>query len=236
MKFILLFLLSLPAFAFASTTLVLIGGGKRPPEALRVLIEAKKSGPILVLPWGTGSPQESFETIKQELQAIASVEVQCLCAESVDLALLKSAGAFYFPGGDQNKIMAKIFKHGLKPVIQEMCKAGVPVAGTSAGTAIQSDPMLTGVEAETAEGLGLLPYYIIDQHFLVRRRENRLVYALDMNPTLNGVGVDEDMSVVVRDGSNFTALGPSMVMIYLRIGSRMKRVELSDGMVFNSYE
>ncbi|MFN9115567.1 MAG: cyanophycinase, partial [Bacteroidota bacterium] len=192
MKMLLLLQLSLPAYA--STTIVLIGGGKRPVEALKVLLDAKKAGPVVVLPWGTGAPLESFANIKKELQDIAPVQVECLCDETTDLTLMKNAGALYFPGGDQNKIMKRILSENLKPQITEMYQSGIPVGGTSAGTAIQTDPMLTGVESETAEGLGLLPYYIVDQHYLVRRRENRLVYALDMNPTLSGVGVDEDMS------------------------------------------
>ena len=49
------------------------------------------------------------------------------------------------------------------------------IGGTSAGAAIQSRTMIAGGQAEPLMGVGfdLLPWTIIDQHFLARERQAR---------------------------------------------------------------
>ena len=87
---------------------------------------------------------------------------------------------------------------------------GAVVGGTSAGAAVMSTPMITGDErlpggdrppakdssdafmtiardnVVTVEGFGLLPGAIVDQHFVRRRRNNRLLSLVLENPTLVG--------------------------------------------------
>jgi cyanophycinase len=62
------------------------------------------------------------------------------------------------------------------------------------------------------EGLGLVPF-LVDQHFLKRQRQNRLMSALIDHPEFKGVGVDEDNAVRFEDG-NLEAYGESPAMIY----------------------
>ena len=64
----------------------------------------------------------------------------------------------------------------------------------------------------TRDGLGLWPDAIIDQHFLQRQRNNRLVSAVLDRPALVGVGIDESTAVVVR-GSRFEVIGRSSVIV-----------------------
>ena len=52
-----------------------------------------------------------------------------------------------------------------------------------------------------AKGLGLWPEVIVDQHFLKRQRDNRLISAVIDHPTLVGVGIDESTAVIVHGGS-----------------------------------
>lgn len=226
-KWLLLFL-SLNTYA---TTLVLIGGGHRPESALKHFVSQTKTGPIYVLPWGTEAPIASFEAIKMELNSLGILNIECFCDDawtSQDLAKILNAGGIYFPGGDQNKIMDRLQKNQLIPVIQNLFKNNIPVAGTSAGTAIQTNPMLTGNDSDTTLGLGLLPNFIVDQHFIVRQREARLLLALEAFPLFNGIGVDENMSVVVTDSKQFKALGPSEVRLYIRRGIILETHSLRD--------
>ena len=123
--------------------------------------------------------------------------------------------------------MKRILKTNTKAVIQTLYQNGVPVAGTSAGTAIQTGPMLTGNGFETSEGLGLLKNFIVDQHFLVRNRECRLLGALEAFPLLNGIGIDESMSAIIENSTQITALGPSLVTLYLRKSNHFKKIQLS---------
>ncbi len=44
---------------------------------------------------------------------------------------------------------------------------------------------------EFGEGLGLITSAILDQHFIVRSRYNRLLSAIAAYPRLYGIGIDE---------------------------------------------
>lgn len=207
-----------------STTLVLVGGGDRPAGAIEAFVSATHQKPILVLPWGSTIPDEYFESIKTELLAHHSGEViyirpphlATLDREAL-VAQMKNAGGIWFPGGDQTKIMAFLREYRLVSVIQNLFAAGrIAVGGSSAGTAIQSARMMTGKGSQTAKGLGLLKGYIVDQHFFLRNREARLLGALaiENDPTLKGMGVDENMSIIIRNGTELQAIGPTQVGIY----------------------
>jgi cyanophycinase len=51
--------------------------------------------------------------------------------------------------------------------------------------------------AQMAAGLGVLPGVIVDQHFQQRNRLGRLLAIIAQNPSLLGIGVDEDTAGVV---------------------------------------
>jgi cyanophycinase len=105
---------------------------------------------------------------------------------------------------------------------------GATVAGTSAGAALMCRQMITGNELsdtnyhetfrklhsdniEFKEGLGLIDSVIIDQHFLVRSRYNRLLSALEKFPSYPCIGIDEATAVIVR-GNMVTVTGESQVI------------------------
>src|SRR5258705_12061869 len=64
--------------------------------------------------------------------------------------------------------------------------------------------------AALAAGLGVLPSVIVDQHFQQRNRLGRLLSVIAQNPSLLGLGVDEDTAGVV---------GPDHVMEVIGRGS-----------------
>ena len=64
--------------------------------------------------------------------------------------------------------------------------------------------------AQIAAGLGVLPGVIVDQHFQQRNRLGRLLSLIAQNPSLLGLGVDEDTAGVV---------GPDHVMEVIGRGS-----------------
>ena len=63
-----------------------------------------------------------------------------------------------------------------------------------------------------APGLGLLPNFIIDQHFAERGRIGRLIGAVSQNPRVLGIGIDEDTAIVVR-GHQFKVIGSGAVFL-----------------------
>ena len=97
----------------------------------------------------------------------------------------------------------------------ERFRHGAVVAGTSAGASAMSSHMIafgaSGATpkhrmAQIAAGLGMLPGVIVDQHFQQRNRLGRLLSLIAQNPSLLGLGVDEDTAGVVgpdrRDGGH----------------------------------
>lgn len=214
----------------AQQKLVAIGGGRRPPAAIKQFINwagAEKSK-ILIVTWASGVPQESFDGIKKDFAAyqIAAFENAPFAPLTNQtrrefLAQLKNATAVFFTGGDQNRIMDVLKDEELYAALVERYAAGVVFGGTSAGTAAMTTPMMTGeanlkiidgAKVGTRKGLGLLPNTVLDQHFIVRQRENRLFGLILRNPTLLGIGIDEDMALLVEDNRRAEVVGETQIM------------------------
>jgi cyanophycinase len=66
----------------------------------------------------------------------------------------------------------------------------------------------------TARGFALLPGAIVDQHFVRRRRNNRLLSLVLENPGLVGVGIDESTAIEVGPDGIWRVLGESVAVIY----------------------
>ncbi len=157
------------------------------------------------------------------------------CLTQID----KAAGIF-FTGGDQNVLMAALDNTQAINNIRKRYADGALIAGTSAGAAIMSEVMITGEENRpavasridpetqqqmepfasigpgrvvTSKGLGLLKTFVVDQHFLVRKRQNRLMSVVLEHPELIGVGIDESTAILVRPNQSLEVIGESVVTI-----------------------
>lgn len=140
---------------------------------------------------------------------------------------LRKSKIIFISGGDQNVMMNWIKGSEVKKTIQEAYKNGALIGGTSAGASIMSEHMITGNglidtvyestfskiwkgNLELAEGLGLLDSVIIDQHFIVRSRYNRLFSAIMENPDFQCIGINEATAILV-DGDSAKVIGESQV-------------------------
>jgi cyanophycinase len=65
----------------------------------------------------------------------------------------------------------------------------------------------------TAQGLGFLASVIVDQHFIRRKRHNRLLSLVLENPALLGIGIDESTAIIVEPDSTFRVIGDRSVMV-----------------------
>jgi cyanophycinase len=65
----------------------------------------------------------------------------------------------------------------------------------------------------TAEGLGLITGVIVDQHFIARARNNRLLTAVMEFPDHIGIGIDESTALII-EGNQARVVGESQVLIY----------------------
>lgn len=235
-------LVLIASYSFAGTNLLLVGGGKRPPEAMKefVKIAGNDNAQILIFPWASESI-ESAEIIKSEFAQHAKATISIIPHElnSADVKKLLSqiltCSGIFFTGGDQNTLMNFIKKYDLRPLLRKRFEAGVIFGGTSAGTAIMSNPMLSGAgdlsvidgsQIELTEGLGLLPSnVIVDQHFIVRQRFNRLAGVIFQIENTIGIGVDENTAFLIQNNLG-RVIGPTQVLIFEKSDSQKLLISL----------
>ena len=138
------------------------------------------------------------------------------------VAAASKARGIWFGGGDQVLITNALLGTPVGDAIAASYARGAVVGGTSAGTACQSRKMITGEGyftvirsgvVEVKEGLGFIPGVVVDQHFVARKRLNRLLSVILENPDHLGVGVDEDTAAWVRPDGTMQVLGKSCVVI-----------------------
>ena len=71
--------------------------------------------------------------------------------------------------------------------------------------------------------MGFFQGVIVDQHFVARRRQNRLLSVILEHPDLVGVGVDEETAVWVRPDGSFEVLGRGTVTVVDATGATVVR-------------
>jgi cyanophycinase len=156
--------------------------------------------------------------------------------------LLDGVTGIWFGGGDQVRLANVLRGTAALRAIRDRFDAGAVVGGTSAGAAVLSTPMITGDERRpggtrppgdstdhwltidrndviTADGFGFVTNVIIDQHFLRRKRHNRLISLVLESPQRLGVGIDESTALVITPDGLWHVLGASVAMIYDARGS-----------------
>ncbi len=231
----LLFAIFFSFFTRAESKLLLVGGGNRPVDAMRSFAEKSGNGQILIIPWASASI-ESAESIRNEITPFTKARIEIVPHQLSSADVIKlhqqiiGATGIFFTGGDQNTLMKFIRDYKVYDLLKKRYQEGMMFGGTSAGTAIMSDPMLTGLadlsvidgsKVELAQGLGLLPQGIIaDQHFIVRGRFNRLAGLIQDKKGKLGIGVDENTALMIS-GSEARVIGPSQVLFF-KINSSQK--------------
>ncbi len=213
--------------------LLMIGGADRSPVAMQRFVSwaGGSNARILVVPYASTVPDEYAGQVAAELSKLSPAGIET--AVSTDTLETRGASAFFdqlsrntavfFTGGDQTRLMGILKRYGLVETLRARYRAGMPFAGTSAGTAVMSDPMITGdgnfdvidgAQVATAEGLGLLQGpYLVDQHFIKRSRENRLFGLVLKDHALLGIGIDESSALAVDDERDAEVLDAGDVMI-----------------------
>lgn len=216
-------------------SLFIIGGGDRSDALVKTLVitaDLKPTDYIVILPMATSIPEESVEFISRQLlqhceNTIASFNFTKAEANEKQswIDSVQHARLIYITGGDQNKFMEVVKGTKLYGALHKAYAQGATISGTSAGAAVMSAIMFTGAEknggsfkevrknnAETAEGMGYLTNAIIDQHFIVRSRYNRLLSVLADHPDKMLIGIDEATAIIVK-GKKATVTGDSQVVV-----------------------
>lgn len=187
---------------------------------------------------GQSSGQEKADQLNGLGAKAVNVYVDRRQADTDSVAsLLSDATGIWFGGGLQTRLADVLVGTRTAQAIHARYRAGAVVGGTSAGAAIVSTPMITGDErrrggdrypsdsslifitidrnnVETATGLGLVTNAIIDQHFVRRKRHNRLISLLLEGPVRLGAGIDESTALVIEPTGTWRVSGASSVVIY----------------------
>lgn len=220
--------------------LFIIGGGEREASLMKRYVELANrfgTGKIVIFTMASGVPQEVGPELVAEFQSLGSKHVvahQLSRDEAVkpdSEAILEGVGGIFFSGGVQSRLTDALLETPIHRKMLDLYEKGCIIGGTSAGAAVMSEIMITGDEKRTqkedelweaiwsdnivwARGFGFVKNAIFDQHFLVRRRQNRLISLVIENPGLVGVGIDESTAVLVRPDGRWEILGENQVIVY----------------------
>ena len=135
---------------------------------------------------------------------------------------VRQATGIFMTGGNQLRLSSTIGGTALAQAVVKRHEEGAVVAGTSAGASAMSTHMVAfGASGATpkqrmvhmAAGLGVLPGVIVDQHFEQRNRLGRLLAIIAQNPSLLGIGVDEDTAGVVGPDRVMEVIGRRSITI-----------------------
>jgi cyanophycinase len=219
--------------------LVIIGGGDKPTYILQKIVDLAggTNSKIIVIPNASSEPLESALYNVEEFITLGCSNVDYIMFNREDadkdslVNKLSGATGIYFGGGDQAFLTRDLLGTKLLDAIKNIYKNGGVISGTSAGAAVMSEVMITGNElknkdstytfitiergnVENIEGFGFINSAIIDQHFIKRKRLNRLISMVLEYPNLIGIGIDEETSIIVNPDSTFNVLGENQVMIF----------------------
>ena len=227
--------------------LFIIGGGSVTSAMIdKMIFDTKidKEGYGVILPMSSEEPDSAildFRTLFSErgcnsMYGLNFRKGEAFPASRIDS--IRNARLVFMSGGDQSRFMDIIKGTQIKEAIHEVYEKGGLIGGYSAGAALMSKKMITGnelkcpdnptsfdkIEAgniEIIEGVGMLEKVIIDQHFIKRKRLNRLISACIENPEQICVGIDESTAILVERGKA-TVYGLNQVVVLHNSSSEVK--------------
>ena len=228
--------------------LILMGGADTAVAGAKKFVELAggPDAPLVVFPTASEEPEKSGREYSEMLRdqggsrnvAVVDVRKREDALRPDYVAMVERAKGIFFGGGDQVRIMDALLGTPVGDAIVRAHERGIVVGGSSAGTACQSEVMITGegdftvVRAgavETKRGWGFFRGVVVDQHFIIRQRLDRLFSVILEHPDLVGVGVDEDTTIWVRPDNTFEVLGPASVMVIDPASAAVARMKPAAG-------
>jgi cyanophycinase len=217
--------------------LFIIGGGERAQEMKKFIdLAGGYDSRIVFIPMASSEPlpYAAEEVDKMKKLGCKNVDFILCDRKGADLdsnvAKLNNTMGVFFLGGDQSLLTAAVSGSKLFEKIKSIYNSGGVLGGTSAGAAVMSEVMITGDElinkdttnifqtiqkgnVKTTQGFGFVTKAIIDQHFVVRKRLNRLISVVLEHPKLLGVGIDESTGIIVKPDNTFEVFGGRTVVV-----------------------
>jgi cyanophycinase len=206
-------------------TLVICGGGDVSDDVMLQFVEAAGGDDARIVVITTASATADSDEIEADedlefFRKLTLARLTVLHTRSRETANdpefvrpLSDATGIWFIGGTQTWLANSYLGTATEQKIHDVLRRGGVVGGISAGAAVMSSVMICAGETvpEMARGFDLLPGTIVDQHFLSRNRQQRLMGALAAHPGMIGLGIDEGAAVVVH-GRRLKVVGNSEVV------------------------
>jgi len=214
--------------------LMIIGGAEDKTGECKILNEfAALSGlteaRLVIITSATENPIEAGNQYKSIFTRLGISHIDILNINSRDDAnnsdnakFTSEATGIFFTGGDQLRITSILGGTKVFDALHSAFNNGTVIAGTSAGASVMSGTMVVDgnnneparkCTLKMAPGLGLLDSVLIDQHFDQRGRIGRLLCGVAENPSILGVGIDEDTAIRIFPDNHFAVLGSNSVTV-----------------------
>lgn len=207
-------------------TLFICGGGDTPDQVMNRFVQVAGGANARIVVITTASRTADSDEVEEQLEYWRNLPVAHLnvlhtrsreTADNVEFGRpLTTATGVWFIGGSQASLADTYVGTATEQLIHGVLKRGGVVGGESAGAAIMSPVMIRrgNPYPEVGPGFGFLPGTVIDQHFIVRNRQDRLLNVLADNPSLVGFGIDEGAALIVQ-GRKLSVVGDSEVVACL---------------------
>jgi cyanophycinase len=207
-----------------------IGGSAKEAVLKEVVRTSQKSEPVITLIASASSlsNKEILEDYRPLFNKVSKNQLLILHPNSADecndtnmIDTIKRSDVIFFTGGDQQKLVEILADTDLLKAIIEQNKNGAVLAGTSAGAAAFSNPMINGGQPKngsvkgsiyTHKGFGVLEDTIIDTHFSQRVRLPRLFNLVAQHPKNIGIGLDENTALMIDSSNVVEAIGEGVVI------------------------
>ncbi len=195
--------------------LVLIGGAEKRTGRkglLRKIVSMSRAERIALVPTASKYPREVAANYRAAFGDLGVKKIHILDIRSrrdadraANLERLEESEVIFFSGGDQVRLVDTLKATAFIDVVHRKFSEGAMIAGTSAGAAAASDPMIYDGQdrgllkgrVRSAPGFGFLKGITVDTHFTVRNRIPRLVQFLVSGHSRRGIGLSENTALFV---------------------------------------
>lgn len=198
--------------------LIVHGGGTTGKDATGMFLKrvGSFSAPLVVLGQVSEAPIDKGQRSADWLKENGAGNVYVARVTETDnsfldelVTKLESASGYWIPGGDQNRFMKIFARTPVIELLRRIIARGGSGGGSSAGASLCGEWMPTGsngvrpTEDEdrtklirdsvgSAPGVGVLPGFLVDTHFLARERTQRSVDIALSRPQCCVLGVEQD--------------------------------------------
>lgn len=211
--------------------LVLIGGAedrKGEKIVLQKLVNLNNAKNVAVIPTATSYPKAcgedyyyAFKEIGIETTNVLDIRETNEADTPENFKMIEQADIIFFTGGDQVKLVNILNNTQLISLITRRFFNGVTIAGTSAGAAAASNPMIFDGDTQgllkgtvnAGPGFGFIKNITIDTHFVARGRIGRMTQFLFSQNIKKGIGIGENTAIILNSLDVFEVVGTGIVSV-----------------------